>query len=86
MDPQEEPTSMTDEYVSKWYALIHALNVIWRYADQAGIDPDEINLDSRKIVREYIEPISGDILYEMHNGNPFELETKYQLLSTNKEE
>ena len=72
---------MTDEYVARWYALIQALHIIWNHADKYNIDLDDVNLDTRKIVREYVNPISGDILHELNNLPDDQLKVKYKLTS-----
>lgn len=54
---------MSDVEIARWTALITALKIIYGYADKYGIE--DVNLDTRKILKEYVDPISGDILYNI---------------------
>lgn len=57
--------SMSDVEIARWSALIEALEIIFKHADKHNIDIENLNLDTRKLLKEYVDPISGDILYNL---------------------
>lgn len=57
--------SMSDIEIARWSAFIEALEIIFNHADKYDLDVDNLNLDTRKLLKEYIDPISGDILYNI---------------------
>lgn len=68
IDPPKTSAEMSPEVLSRWLAFTKSLEIIFDHAEKHGIDIDTINIDTRKIVKEYIDPMSGDILHDIENG------------------
>ena len=67
--PIKKASEMSNDELSRWIALMNALEHIYDHADRYDIDMDKINLNTKKIIDEYIDPISGDILHELETQN-----------------
>jgi hypothetical protein len=63
--PIKQAKDMNDEEFARWWALMEALDTIFTHADKYSIDIDDINLSTKKILDEYVTPISGDILHDI---------------------
>lgn len=63
--PIKKASEMSDNEFSRWWALMNALEIIFDHAKRYDIDVDNLNLNTKKIIDEYVDPISGDILHKM---------------------
>jgi|TARA_R110000787_G_scaffold336_9_gene1318 hypothetical protein len=66
--PMKKASEMSDLEFSRWWALMQGLEVIYNHAERYDVDTDNINLNTKKIIDEYVDPISGDILYEIQQA------------------
>lgn len=63
--PIKKAEEMSDEEFSRWWALRKAMEILDDHARRYDIDLDRINLNTQKIINEYIDPISGDVLHHI---------------------
>lgn len=66
--PIKKAAEMPDDEFARWWALMEGLDTIFKYADKYDIDMDNINLNTKRILDEYVTPISGDILHDITNA------------------
>ena len=66
--PIKPAAEMPVEEFSRWWALMDALEIIFDHAERYDIDIDRINFSNKKIIEEYIEPISGDIMHKIEQA------------------
>ncbi len=64
--PIKSASQMSNEELSRWWAFVQALGIIFTHAEKYDIDIDKMPLNTKKILDEYINPISGDILHELN--------------------
>lgn len=63
--PIKKAKDMKDDEFARWWALMEALDTIFTHADKYSIDIDSLNLSTKKILDEYVTPMSGDILHDI---------------------
>lgn len=73
--PIKKSTEMSVKEFSRWWAFMESLKLIFDYADKVNLEVEEINMNTKRILDEYIDPISGDIQNDLENflaGHPSE--------------
>lgn len=65
--PIKKAKEMSDEEFSRWWAFIESLDIIFKHADKLGMEIEDININVKKMIDEYISPISGDIMNDIKN-------------------
>lgn len=60
---------MSTYEIAGWTALCHAIRHIYDYADKHGVDMENVNLDTRKILKTYVDPMRGDIIEALQTGD-----------------
>lgn len=66
--PIKKAKNMADDEFARWWALMEGLKVIFDHADKYNIDMDSVNINSKRILDEYVTPISGDILNDIQEA------------------
>lgn len=59
--PIKPAKEMSKREFSRWWAFMESLKIIFDHADKLGLETEDINLNTKKILDEYIDPIAGDI-------------------------
>jgi hypothetical protein len=71
--PIKRACEMSNEELSRWWAFVQALDIIFTHAEKYDLDIDKMPLNTKKILDEYIDPISGDILHELNKEQSYDL-------------
>lgn len=64
----KKAADMSDLEFSRWWALIKGLKIIFTHAEKYDIDIDNMNLSTKKIIDEYVDPMSGDIMHQIQKA------------------